>query len=161
MKIIFSISHFRTDTSVSKITSEDFFLPSSNKSWNAHSDFLNEITKLLLPTGYFLRLAGLFTKSLGNLCHRGHTCTVSEAELELHTVTNQPQQPTPGKDPEGPVGAGIPPKGLAKGTTGLLSQPEQGEEWRSAACSGWGLVRIGGALLAATSTLFLLSFVNF
>lgn len=61
----------------------------------ANSDFLNEILKLLLPAGYFLRLAGLFTKSTGNLGHMGHTCTVSETELELHSATNQPQRPTP------------------------------------------------------------------
>lgn len=55
-----------------------------------------------MPTGYFLRLAGLFTQSPGNLGHRGHTCTVSETELELHT--NQPQRPTPEYDPESPAG---------------------------------------------------------
>lgn len=57
-----------------------------------------------MPTGYFLRLAGLFTQSPGNLGHRGHTCTVSDAELELHSGTNQPKRPTPEYDPKGPVG---------------------------------------------------------
>lgn len=57
-----------------------------------------------MPTGYFLRLAGLFTHSPGNLGHRGHTCTVSAAELELHSGTKQPRRPTPEYDPEGPTG---------------------------------------------------------
>jgi len=69
--------------------------PLNYPSCDAHSDILNEIPKLLLPAGYFLRLAGLFTQSLGNLGHRGHTCAVSETELELHSGTNQPQRPTP------------------------------------------------------------------
>ena len=57
-----------------------------------------------MPTGYFLRLAGLFTQSPGNLGHGGHTCTVSETKLELHSGTNQPQRLRPEYDPEGPVG---------------------------------------------------------
>lgn len=57
-----------------------------------------------MPRGYFLRLAGLFTHSPGNLGHRGHTCTVSVAELELHSGTKQPPWPAPEYDPEGPAG---------------------------------------------------------
>lgn len=82
-----------------------------------------------MPTGYFLRLAGLFTQSPGNLGHRGHTCTVSETELELHSGTNQPQRPTPEYDPEGPAGLAW----LQRGWhwVQLASSPpaRQGEEW--------------------------------
>lgn len=75
-----------------------------------------------MPTGYFLRLAGLFTQSPGNLGHRGHTCTVSETELELHTGTNQPQRPTPEYDPRGRAGLARLQRGLALGRAGLVSR---------------------------------------
>lgn len=73
-----------------------------------------------MPTGYFLRLAGLFTQSPGNLCHRGHTCTVSETQLELHSGTNQPRRPHT-RTQSGPAGLAWLQGPLALGTTGLVS----------------------------------------
>ncbi len=81
-----------------------------------------------MPTGYFLRLAGLFTQSPGNLGHRGHTCTVSETELELHSGTNQPQRPTPEYDPEGPAGLAWLQRGWHWVQPALSPPARQGEE---------------------------------
>lgn len=112
-----------------------------------------------MPTGYFLRLAELFTQSPGNLGHRGHTCTVSETKLELHSGTNQPQRPRPEYDPEGPAGLAWLQRGWQ--WVQLASSPpaRQGEEWCVYACV-CVLVLLckvfgGRGIPAATSTSFL------
>lgn len=98
-------------------------LPKRNTKPVAVAGFTN------MPTGYFLRLAGLFTQSPGNLGHRGHTCTVSETELELHSGTNQPQRPTPEYDPEGPVGLAWLQRGWHWVQLALSPPARQRQEW--------------------------------
>lgn len=111
-----------------------------------------------MPTGYFLRLAGLFTQSPGNLCHRGHTCTVSETELMLHSGTNQPQRPTPEYNPEGPLGLAWLQRGWHWVQPALSPTARPGAEWCGYDCVYVCVVVRGGSgrdVLAATSTSFL------